>query len=89
MVGIAGGVLLVKSATLKSDMRISPIFVSIAIPLQGVLGASCNWDVGVPLPGTHWPGSQNHLLRVYNHLFELSVPAGRSPEQLYLGYTEK
>lgn len=83
------GVLLVISATLKSDMRISPVFVSIAIPLQGVLGASCNWDVGVPLPGTHWPGSQNHLLWVYNHLYELSVPAGRSPEQLYLGYTEK
>ncbi|XP_074189766.1 androgen-induced gene 1 protein isoform X10 [Rhinolophus sinicus] len=56
---------------------------------MGVLGASYNWDVGVPFPGTHWPGSQNHLLCVYNHLNELFVPAGRSPEQLYLGHTEK
>ncbi|XP_019651737.1 androgen-induced gene 1 protein isoform X1 [Ailuropoda melanoleuca] len=55
---------------------------------MGVLGASCNWDVGVPFPGTLWPRSQNHLLWVYNHLNELFVPAGRSPEQLYLGYTE-
>ncbi|XP_065399561.1 androgen-induced gene 1 protein isoform X7 [Macaca fascicularis] len=56
---------------------------------MGVLGASCNWHVGVPFPGTHWPRSQNHLLWVYNHLNELPVPAGRSSEQLYLGYTEK
>eukprot|EP00074_Homo_sapiens_P076028 XP_011534184.1 androgen-induced gene 1 protein isoform X3 [Homo sapiens] len=55
---------------------------------MGVLGASCNWHVGVPFPGTHWPRSQNHLLWVYNHLNELPVPAGRSSEQLYLGYTE-
>ncbi|XP_022413818.1 androgen-induced gene 1 protein isoform X4 [Delphinapterus leucas] len=56
---------------------------------MGVLGASCNGDVGVPFPGTHWPRSQNPLLWVYNHLNELFVPAGRSSEQLYLGYTEK
>ena len=57
--------------------------------IMGVLGASCNRDVGVPFPGTHWPRSQNPLLWVYNHLNELLVPAGRSSEQLYLGYTEK
>ncbi|XP_012615180.2 androgen-induced gene 1 protein isoform X4 [Microcebus murinus] len=57
--------------------------------IMGVLGASRNRHVGVPFSGTHWPGSQNHLLWVYNHLNELSIPAGRSSEQLYLGYTEK
>ncbi|XP_023488623.2 androgen-induced gene 1 protein isoform X6 [Equus przewalskii] len=56
---------------------------------MGVLGASCNWDVGVPFPGTHWPRSQNRLFWVHNRLNELFVPAGRSSEQLYLGYTEK
>ncbi|XP_059256834.1 androgen-induced gene 1 protein isoform X1 [Mustela nigripes] len=56
---------------------------------EGMLGASCNWDVGVPFSGTHWPRSQNCLLWVYNHLNELFVPAGRSSEQLYLGYTKK
>ncbi|XP_035556764.1 androgen-induced gene 1 protein isoform X9 [Canis lupus baileyi] len=56
---------------------------------MGVLDTSCNWDVGVPFLGTHWPRSQNRLLWVYNHLNELFVPAGRSSEQLYLGYTEK
>nr|XP_040139340.1 androgen-induced gene 1 protein isoform X2 [Ictidomys tridecemlineatus] len=56
---------------------------------RGVLGASCHWHVGVPLPGTHWPWSQDHLLWVDDHLDELSVPAGRSSEQLHLGYTEK
>nr|KAF6461358.1 androgen induced 1 [Molossus molossus] len=55
----------------------------------GVLGASCNRDVGVPFTGTHWPRSQNHLLWVYYHLNDLFVPAGRSSEQLYLGYAEK
>ncbi|XP_071469068.1 androgen-induced gene 1 protein isoform X8 [Marmota flaviventris] len=56
---------------------------------MGVLGASCHRHVGVPLPGTHWPWSQDHLLWVDDHLDELSVPAGRSSEQLHLGYTEK
>ncbi|XP_017200891.1 androgen-induced gene 1 protein isoform X3 [Oryctolagus cuniculus] len=56
---------------------------------MGVLGAPCHWHVGVPFPGTHRPGSQNHLLWVYNHLNEFSVPSGRSSEQLHLGYTEK
>ncbi|XP_036762725.2 androgen-induced gene 1 protein isoform X4 [Manis pentadactyla] len=56
---------------------------------MGVLGAPCNRDVGVPFPGTHWPGSQSRLLWVHNHLNELFVPAGRSSEQLCLGYTEK
>ena len=70
-------------------MRVTPVLVSVAIPLQGVLDTSRNWDVGVPVPGTHWPGSQNHLLWVYNHRNELFVPAGRSAEQLHLGYTEK
>lgn len=83
------GSVFVISAALKSDMRVTPVSVSFRIPLQGVLGASCNGDVGVPFPGTHWPRSQNPLLWVYNHLNELFVPAGRSSEQLYLGYTEK
>ena len=77
------------AAALKSGVRITSVSVSFPTPLQGVLGASCNRDVGVPFPGTHWPRSQNPLLWVYNHLNELFVPAGRSSEQLYLGYTEK
>ena len=77
------------AAALKSGVRITSVSVSFPTPLQGVLGASCNRDVGVPFPGTHWPRSQNPLLWVYNHLNELLVPAGRSSEQLYLGYTEK
>ena len=83
------GSVFVVAAALKSDARVTSISVSFPILLQGVLGASCNRDVGVPFPGTHWPRSQNPLLRVYNHLNELLVSAGRSSEQLYLGYTEK
>lgn len=74
---------------LKSVVRVTLVFVSFLILLQAVLGASCNWDVGVPCPGTPWPRSQNHLLWVWNHLSELYLPAGRSSEQLYLGHTEK
>lgn len=87
--GRGGESIFARAGALKSDMRGTSVFVSFPILLQGVLGASCNWDVGVPFPGTHWPRSQNHLLWVYNHLNELFVPAGRSSEQLYLGYTEK
>lgn len=83
------GVYICITAALMPAIRVTPVLVSFPIPLQGVLGASCNWHVGVPFPGTHWPRSQNHLLWVYNHLNELPVPAGRSSEQLYLGYTEK
>ncbi|XP_049978198.1 androgen-induced gene 1 protein isoform X4 [Alexandromys fortis] len=56
---------------------------------MGVLDTSCHRHVGVPFPGTHWLRSQDHLLWVNNNPNEFPVPAGRSPEQLHLGYTEK
>ncbi|XP_021114981.1 androgen-induced gene 1 protein isoform X3 [Heterocephalus glaber] len=68
---------------------LNPSSLRILICKKGVLGASCHRHVGVPFPGTHRLRSQNRLLWVDNHLDELSVPSGRSSEQLYLGYTEK
>ncbi|XP_068933528.1 androgen-induced gene 1 protein isoform X3 [Petaurus breviceps papuanus] len=55
---------------------------------MGVLGASRNRDLGVPSLGTHWPRSQNNLLWDRDRFNESFVPAGRSSEQLYLGYPE-